>query len=141
VKAEHYLRSTSRQVGQFFENYDVLVTPTMATPPFKTGALQPKPHERALLKALGRLRAGNVLKLMGALEQTADQIFDAIPYTPLFNVTGQPAMSVPLYWNAGNLPIGIHFVGRFGDEATLFRLAGQLEQARPWSSRRPPVHG
>lgn len=141
VKAEHYLRSTSRQVGQFFENYDVLVTPTLATPPFKTGALQPKPHERALLKTLGRLRAGNVLKLMGALEQTADQIFDAIPYTPLFNVTGQPAMSVPLYWNAANLPIGIHFVGRFGDEATLFRLAGQLEQARPWSSRRPPVHG
>ena len=141
VKAEHYLRSTSRQVGQFFENYDVLVTPTLATPPFKTGALQPKPHERALLKTLGRLRAGSVLKLMGALEQTADQIFDAIPYTPLFNVTGQPAMSVPLYWNAANLPIGIHFVGRFGDEATLFRLAGQLEQARPWNSRRPPIHG
>ena len=79
--------------------------------------------------------------MMGALEQTADQIFDAIPYTPLFNVTGQPAMSVPLYWNAANLPIGIHFVGRFGDEATLFRLAGQLEQARPWSTRRPPIHG
>ena len=141
VKAEHYLRSASRQVGQFFENYDVLVTPTLATPPFRTGELQPKPHERALLKALGALRAGNVLKLIGALEQTADKIFDAIPYTPLFNVTGQPAMSVPLYWNAANLPIGIHFVGRFGDEATLFRLAGQLEVARPWNSRRPPIHG
>jgi Asp-tRNA(Asn)/Glu-tRNA(Gln) amidotransferase A subunit family amidase len=54
-------------------------------------------------------------------------------------VTGQPAMSVPLYWNARGLPIGSHFAGRFGDEATLFRLAGQLEQCRPWKARRPMV--
>ncbi|HXV87184.1 MAG TPA: amidase, partial [Gemmatimonadales bacterium] len=57
----------------------------------------------------------------------------------VFNVTGQPAMSVPLYWNGQNLPIGVHVVGRFGDETTLFRLAGQLERARPWSHRVPPV--
>jgi len=139
VKAERYLRSASRAVGDFFETIDVLVTPTMATPPFKTGALQPLPHERAMLKLLGRLRAGNVLKLLGALEQTADKVFDFIPYPPLFNVTGQPAMSVPLYWTAGNLPVGSHFVGRYGDEATLFRLAAQLEQARPWASRHPAV--
>ena len=139
VKAERYLRSASRAVGDFFENIDVLVTPTLATPPFKTGALQPLAHERTILKLLGRLRAGNVLKLLGALEQTADKIFDVIPYPPLFNVTGQPAMSVPLYWNAANLPIGSHFVARYGQEGTLFRLAAQLEQARPWSGRRPPI--
>ena len=80
-----------------------------------------------------------MLKLLGALEQTADKIFDVIPYPPLFNVTGQPAMSVPLYWNAANLPIGSHFVARYGQEGTLFRLAAQLEQARPWSGRRPPI--
>ena len=141
VKAERYLRSTSRRIGEFFEGFDILVTPTLATPPFRTGELQPKPHERALLKVLGTLRAGTILRVMGALEQTADNIFDAIPYTPLFNVTGQPAMSVPLYWNADNLPIGVHFVGRYADEATLFRLAGQLELARPWRDRRPPVSG
>ncbi len=141
VKAERYLRSASRVVGRFFETFDVLVTPTLATPPFLTGSLQPKPHERVMLKTLGRLRAGGVLNMLGALEQTADQIFDAIPYTPLFNVTGQPAMSVPLFWNSANLPIGTHYVGRFGDEATLFRLAGQLEQARPWKAKRPPVSG
>jgi amidase len=62
-----------------------------------------------------------------------------VPYTPVFNVTGQPAMSVPLFWNDGGLPIGVHFAARFGDEATLFRLAGQLEAARPWSSRHPKV--
>ena len=139
VKAERYLRTSSRRVGAFFEDFDVLLTPTMAVPPFVIGELQPPPHERVLLKVLGRLRAGNVLKLLGALEQTADKIFDVIPYTPLFNITGQPAMSVPLYWNAANLPIGVHVVGKYGDESTLFRLAGQLEQARPWKDRRPPV--
>jgi amidase len=61
------------------------------------------------------------------------------PFTPIFNATGQPAMSVPLYWNQAGLPIGAHFVARFGDEATLFRLAAQLEAARPWAGRRPPV--
>ena len=56
------------------------------------------------------------------------------------NITGNPAMSVPLWWNADGLPIGVHFLGRFGDEATLFRLAAQLEPARPWAARLPPVH-
>jgi len=62
-----------------------------------------------------------------------------VPFTPLINVTGQPAMSTPLAWNADGLPIGTHWVARFGDEATLFRLAGQLEAARPWAGRRPPL--
>ena len=55
------------------------------------------------------------------------------------NMTGNPAMSVPLYWNDQGLPIGVHFLGRYGDEATLFRLAGQLEIARPWAPRHPRV--
>ena len=59
--------------------------------------------------------------------------------TATCNATGQPAGSVPLDWNDGGLPIGAHFVAPFGDEATLFRLATQLEQARPWADRRPPV--
>src|SRR5207244_10754984 len=62
-----------------------------------------------------------------------------VPFTPIFNATGQPAMSVPLFWNRENLPIGVQFAGRFGDEATLFRLAAQLEQARPWAGRWPTL--
>ena len=56
------------------------------------------------------------------------------------NMTGQPAMSVPLFWNESNIPIGVQFAGRFGDEATLFRLAGQLEESRPWVDKIPTIH-
>ena len=66
-----------------------------------------------------------------------ERVVTFAPYTAVLNATGQPAMSVPLFWNKDGLPIGSHFVGRFGDEATLFRLAAQLEQARPWATRRP----
>jgi amidase len=139
VRAEHYLRSSSRRIAEFCESFDLFLTPTLSVPPFPTGSLQPPAHERVTIKLLGALRAGNVLKLMGALEQAAEKIFDVIPYEPLFNVSGQPAMSVPLYWNRENLPIGVHFVAHYGDEATLFRIASQLEVARPWMNRRPPV--
>ena len=64
---------------------------------------------------------------------------DYAAFTALFNVTGQPAMSVPLHFSADGLPVGTQFVGRFGDEGTLFRLAGELERARPWAGRIPPL--
>lgn len=93
------------------------------------------------LKLLGSLNAGALLNKLAGVEALAEEVFAFIPFTPVFNVTGQPAMSVPLVWNDAGLPIGLHFVARFGDEATLFRLAAQLEQARPWFDRRPPVCG
>jgi amidase len=61
------------------------------------------------------------------------------PFTQLANLTGQPAMSVPLHWTSDGLPCGMHFMAGFGEEATLLRLAAQLEMEKPWRSRRPPI--
>jgi amidase len=93
--------------------------------------------ELTLSTLIGRLDAGWLLNALGVIKPVAAQTFQFVPYTPVFNVTGQPAMSVPLHWNEAGLPIGMHFVGRLGDEATLFRLAGQLERAQPWFDRAP----
>jgi amidase len=141
--ARRTLERTARAVGRWFDGYDIdaLLTPTLTTPPFVVGALQPPPHEMMALSVLGRMRAGVVLRAAGALDKAAKRVFDWIACPPLFNVTGQPAMSVPLAWNAAGLPIGMHFAARWGEEATLFRLASQLESARPWFGRRPPVRG
>jgi len=137
ARAARVLQKAGRAVGRFFEEYDVLLTPTLASPPVAIGALQPKPAERALMKVIGGLRAGWLLNALDIIKPIAAQTFEFIPYTPLFNITGQPAMSVPLHWNAEGLPIGMHFAGKWGDEATLFRLAAQLEQIQPWFERRP----
>ncbi len=140
-KATHILKRTGRGIGPFFQEYDVLLTPTVAEPPVLTGALQPKGAEAIAMKLLGSLNAGGLINTFSGIDALADDVFRFMPYTPVFNATGQPAMSVPLYWNDDGLPIGMHFVGRYADEGTLFRLAGQLEEAAPWFDRRPPICG
>lgn len=108
----------SRQIGLFFERWDAWLTPTLAKPPVPLGVLN---------QSYG-----------GAIEWWRfDCTFNA--WNPVANVTGQPAMSVPLHWTADGLPIGVQVVGRYGEEATLFRLAAQLEAAQPWADRLPPV--
>ena len=110
----------SRSVGAFFRNYDVLITPTVATLPPPLGYLN---QNDSTLDPRGWF----------------DKVFAVVPFTSLFNTTGQPAMSLPLVQSSDGLPIGVQCVARYGDEATLFRLAAQLEQALPWASRRPGV--
>lgn len=112
------LQGVSRDIARFLVNFDVLLTPSLAEPPVPLGCFD-SPPENPLN---GWIRAEEFM-----------------PYTPVANFTGLPAMSVPLFWNADGLPVGTHFMGRFGDEATLFRLAAQLEEARPWAGRRPPI--
>jgi amidase len=129
----------ARQIGEFFTEYDVLLTPTLAMPPVPTGELQPDRLRTVAMKLLGSINAGGLVDILSGIDALSQHVFGFMPYTTLFNVTGQPAMSVPLYWNDEGLPIGMQFVGRYGDEATLFRLAGQLERARPWAGRIPPI--
>ncbi len=141
VGAVRRLQQAARTVGAFFETVDVLVTPTLAQPPIPLGTLKPSGAEETILRVLGGLGLGRVMLAAGLLEQTVAKVYAFIPHTPLFNVTGQPAMSVPLHWNAQGLPIGTQVVARLGEEEVLFRLAGQLERARPWAGRRPPLPG
>lgn len=141
ANAVRTLQRIARKASAFLEDYDIFLMPTLAAPPLPLGALLPRGAERVVQRLLGRLSLGGVAKAAGAIDKAADQVFAFMPYAPLFNATGQPSMSVPLYWNKEGLPIGTMFTGRFGDESTLFRLAGQLEKARPWADRKPPICG
>ncbi|MFJ4530694.1 amidase [Streptomyces nigrescens] len=97
--------------------YDVILSPTLAAPPAEVGALRDDADPQAEFAALGAFT----------------------PFTALYNATGQPAVNVPLQWNAAGLPIGVMLAGRYGDEATLIALSAQLEQARPWAGRTPSM--
>jgi len=119
----------------------MLLTPVCAYPPLPHGATKPNPVEKIMMEIAGILRPGSLLMASGMSEKIALDIIGKFPFTYMANMTGLPAMSVPLYWTGDGLPCGSHFIGRFGDEATLFRLASQLEKTRPWFDKRPPVCG
>jgi amidase len=111
------LQSFSRTVAAM--PLDAWLTPTLATPPVPLGTIYSTPDDPF----------------------RAERVFgDFVPFPAVVaNITGAPAMSVPLFWSAGGLPIGVHLMGRYGDDAALFRLAGQLERARPWAHRYGPL--
>ncbi|MCL1598504.1 MAG: amidase family protein, partial [Actinomycetia bacterium] len=115
LTAETTLQEISHATGSFLESVDVFLTPVLGSPPMRIGAIdQTRPWD-----------------------ELVDTLFRYVAFTPLANFSGLPAMSVPLAWTPSGLPIGSHFLGRYGDEATLLMLAGQLERARPWAGRRP----
>ncbi len=119
----------------FFDHYDVFLTPTVAYPPVQTGALSQSLLERMVLRLLA------TFPLRAAVNRVVDEIastgVELTPNTTLFNQTGNPAISLPLFWSDAGLPIGSQFAAAYGNEALLFQLAGQLEQACPWAERRP----
>lgn len=135
-RARERIFATTREVAGFFEGYDVFACSTLAYPPVRIGELALGRASRLLLAGFRMYAPPRVIEL--ALQKLAQDSLERTPNTMLFNMTGQPAMSVPLHWNAAGLPIGTQFVGRFGAETTLLRLAAQLEAARPWHARRPP---
>jgi amidase len=118
-EAVREMEELGRRGAQWWDGFDLLLTPTLGEPPLPLGTLDPQPDH----PLHGYIRAA-----------------EFVPFTVQFNVSGQPAMSVPLYWNADGLPIGSQLVAHYGREDLLLRVAAQLEQARPWADRRPPVH-
>jgi amidase len=118
LSAMSYMQQVSAHMASFFKQYDVFLTPTLSKPPVKIGEMVYK----------------------GDLEEYTHVVNEWVPYTPLANATGIPAMNVPLFWNEENLPIGTQFFAPYGDEATLFRLAAQLEQAKPWAFKIPVLN-
>ncbi len=139
VAAVAELQEQARRVHQFTEDVDVILNPTLSKPPPRLGFLKSHGPQAMLEKLFVSLPLGKLLTFGPLIDQAAAGAFDFVPWTPVYNVTGQPSMSVPLYWNDERLPVGVMLTGRFGDEATLFRLAGQLERARPWAERMPPL--
>ncbi len=133
------LELMGREVGAFFADYDVILTPTLASPPPRIGSQGLTPAERVQLRILGLFGSGRLVKAAGLIDEAARNALDFIPFTPIFNSTGHPAMSVPLSWNGEGLPVGVHFVGHFAREDVLLRLAAQLERARPWFDRLPQM--
>jgi amidase len=119
IVALDYLRSLARRIVSFWDDHDVFVTPTLAQPPIEIGALQPGPGEPAT----------------SMLEKSAD----FTPFTPALNLTGQPAISLPLHQSEDGLPIGVQLVGPPAGEELLLSLSAQLEQARPWRDLRPEL--
>ena len=113
------MQSIAHQTGAFLVDYDVFLTPVLGSPPVPLGRIdQDLPWD-----------------------EFVEMIFRYVAFTPLGNFAGLPAMSVPLHWTDDGLPVGSHFLGRFGAEETLFSLAGQLERAQPWANLRPPGLG
>ncbi len=118
VAAELAAFQISRALAEFLSSCDVFLSPTLCAPPLRLGELDSMAQD---------------------LSQIAPTLRRYMPGTAMFNMSGQPAMSVPLAWNSGGLPLGMMFAARFGDEATLLRLAAQLEQERPWRAKLPPI--
>jgi len=129
------MRRAARGVAEFFTRYDILLTATTARPPVAIGELLPTRSELMQIGFIRRLPLRGLL--LKALDEAAHGPLAATPNTQLFNMSGQPAISLPLSWNAAGLPIGTQWVAPFGREDLLLRLASQLETARPWSTRRP----
>ena len=120
------------KMEDFFEQYDLYLTPTTAYPPSKIGEQDLSSAEAALIKWVSRLKLTKILKQSGFVDGLIEKSLKRTPFTQLANLTGQPAMSVPLYLTNEGLPAGVQFIAARGREDILYRLAGQLEQTPDW---------
>jgi amidase len=117
IEAIAAAHAIGRKMAAFLTSYDVILSTTLAGPPPKLGYFDQN----------------------GDVQTFTERVTEYLSVTPLHNATGTPAMSVPLHWSSDDLPIGVHFAGRYGEEATLLGLAAQLETAQPWFDRVPAL--
>ena len=117
--------------------YDVLLTPTIATPPPRVGQIATPPPLQAAARAIHRVRGGAALLASGLLDRFVMANLRWVPFTQVANLTGRPAVSVPLYRTPRGLPLGVQFIGRLGEDGLLLALAAQLEAAAPWDRHFP----
>jgi amidase len=122
-------------LDDFHQRYDLFLTPTLAKPPLEIGSIATAAPLQAASRVIAKVRAGKLLNATGILEQLISENLGWVPYTQLANLTGRPAISLPLHWTAKNLPLGVQFVGPLASDGLLLRLAAQLEGAQPWFHR------
>jgi amidase len=136
-RAKKVLAEAAKIFGQFLERYDILMSPVLATPPIRIGDTRVTGLEAFALRLSDAFQSATVMKAL--LWAIAAKSFAFAAFTAPFNITGQPAMSVPLFWTQDILPVGIQFAAKLGADGLLLRLARQLEIAQSWSERRPRV--
>ncbi|MBK8455873.1 MAG: amidase [Phyllobacteriaceae bacterium] len=122
LEAVGKIHAYGREMAGFFERYDILLTATLAEPPAKIG------------------RFAHAMDDYIGYRMDPGMVFAYSPFTAAFNATGQPAVSLPLHWSTEGLPIGVHLAARFGADEMLMSLSAEIERARPWFDRRPPIH-
>ncbi|WP_439033205.1 amidase [Gordonia terrae] len=120
---------------RFHQTHDLLLTPTLAVPPPRIGSMTTPRVLQQAARLAARARGGRVISRLGIIDQLVYESLGWVPYTQLANLTGRPAMSVPLHWTDTGLPLGVQFVGRLGADGDLLALAAGLEQAAPWFHR------
>lgn len=137
VNARRRWNGFAQSMHMFHQQYDLLLTPVLATEPVTIGSFEPPLAEAVAMKVINGLRLHKLLLKSGMVKQMALDNLEKLPFTQLANLTGQPAMSVPLFWTEAGLPLGTQLIAPLGDDLTLLQLAAQLEQAQPWAQRRP----
>ena len=139
VDAVQRRHAHTRRLSTFFESYDLLLTPTLATPPPMIGEFDLPVALARAVDALLRTRTARFLKYAKIVDDMVDKNLNWVPYTELANLTGRPAISLPLHWTPDGVPLGVQFVAPLAGEALLVRIAAQLEQAVPWAGRVPAI--
>lgn len=134
-------KQVSHKISVLHQRYDVILTPTVATPPLTSNALDPNSFEKLLMQILISTKLGKKVMNKKFLDILIDKSLYQTPFTPIANMTGQPAMSIPLYWDQNGLPHGAHFMANKGNDRLLFMLAKQLETQHPWRDKVPAHKG